>query len=401
MFKIPLFEIDRLLLLSLLGVCLTACGGGGGNDGSSKNQSSSKASSSSVASSSSSSSAISVTSLAALADFPVGVAVSAGNEQFSILKQNDNGEAQREVVETHFSEMVAGNIMKMSYLHPQEDTYTFEQADALINYAETQGIEMHGHALVWHPDYQVPDWMKNYEGDKNAWLAMIAKHSTKIATHFAGRLNSWDVVNEAFEDNGSYRNSLFFQKMGKDYIETAFTAARAGDPDADLYYNDYNLSQSATKIDAVITMVKDFQEREIPIDGIGFQMHIQLDYPSIATIKAHFKKAADTGLKVRISELDIPLNNPYGERNNYDELTPALEQEQKVRYCEVVEAYMDTVPAAQRGGITVWGIWDSSSWLITLPERNKQDWPLLFDDNFQAKPALAGFADGLQGNACN
>src|SRR5690606_23132050 len=122
----PLFEIDRLLLLSLLGVCLTACGGGGGNDGSSKNQSSSKASSSSVASSSSSSSAISVTSLAALADFPVGVAVSAGNEQFSILKQNDNGEAQREVVETHFSEMVAGNIMKMSYLHPQEDTYTFE-----------------------------------------------------------------------------------------------------------------------------------------------------------------------------------------------------------------------------------------------------------------------------------
>ena len=189
--------------------------------------------------------------------------------------------------------------------------------------------------------------------------------------------------------------------MDEDYIETAFVAARAGDPDADLYYNDYNLSQSAAKIDAVITMVKDFQQRDIPIDGIGFQMHIQLDYPSITTIKAHFKKAADTGLMVRISELDIPLNNPYGERNNFDEFTPALAQEQKVRYCQVVEAYMDTVPEPQRGGITVWGIWDSSSWLITLPERNKPDWPLLFNDDFQAKPALAGFADGLQGNPCN
>ena len=191
MFKAPV--LNKLLLTCLFSAYLTACGGSSGSDGPSGNQNSSKASSSSVASSpasSSSSSAINVTSLAALADFPVGVAVSAGNETLSILKQNDNGAAQREVVETHFSEMVAGNIMKMSYLHPQENTYTFEQADALIDYAQSQGIEMHGHALVWHPDYQVPGWMKNYAGDKAAWLAMIAEHSTKIAEHFARKLNS-------------------------------------------------------------------------------------------------------------------------------------------------------------------------------------------------------------------
>lgn len=402
-----------VLLFAALG--LAACGGSSSD--SKPSPSSSSASSSSINSSSSSvssasSSAISdgpVASLHTLADFPVGVSVSAGNEQQSLLANTDNGAAQRNVVETHFSQLTAGNIMKMSYLHPTEGGYTFDQADALVNYANEKGLGMHGHALVWHSDYQVPGWMKTYSNDPETFRAMLAEHSETIASHFAGRLESWDVVNEAFNDDGTYRNSdsLFYQRLGETYIDTAFISARAGDPNVDLYYNDFNISNVGPKFNAVLAMVDGLIEREVPIDGVGFQMHVFMGWPSTSDIKSNFQKIVDRGLKVKITELDIPINNPYDGSYNYPNnyqasLTPELAQTQKTRYCEIVTAYMDVVPEDLRGGITVWGINDSSSWLIQqLFNRQHQDWPLLFDDEFNQKPALEGVADGLTGKTCS
>src|SRR5690554_1314460 len=231
MFKAPMFKtsvFNKLLLTGLFSAYLTACGGSGGSDGSSGNQTSSKASSSSVASSPASSSSSSasaddgpIASLHTLADFPVGVSVSAGTEPQSLLANTANGAAQRNVVETHFSQLTAGNIMKMSYMHPVEGNYTFEQADALVNYANDKGLSMHGHALVWHSDYQVPGWMKTYPGDAEDFRTMLAEHSTTITKHFAGRVESWDVVNEAFNEDGTYRNgdSLFYQRLNETYID--------------------------------------------------------------------------------------------------------------------------------------------------------------------------------------
>lgn len=393
---------------------LAACGGGSGGSsspvpmpGSSSVSSSSSVESSVASSSSSSSSSAPDISLKALADFPVGVAVSAGTETYSILRDNANATAQRTIIEQHFDQITAGNIMKMSYLHPGIDTFAFTQADELLNYATDNDIDMHAHALVWHSDYQVPGWMKTFVGDKAAWSAMMKNHVEGVAAHYSGRVASWDVVNEAFEDNGSYRNSIFFQKMGKDYIEEAFTNARAADQNADLYYNDYNISPGGAKLNAVLAMVDDFQERNIPIDGIGFQMHVYMAWPSAATIKSSFKAVVDRGLKVKITELDIPFNNPYDGSYNYPNnyiavLTPALAQTQKVRYCEIVKAYMEVVPAEQRGGITVWGVWDGDTWLNqALFNNNHKDWPLLFDLDFQPKPALEGFANALTGKACS
>lgn len=338
-----------------------------------------------------------VASLRTLAAFPIGAAVSYGNETYSY----SNSVPQQNVLKQHFSQITAGNIMKMSYLHPSLNTYSYTDADSLVKFATDNGITVHGHTLVWHSDYQVPGFMKTFTGDKAAWLAMLKTHEQTIATHYAGKLASWDVVNEALADGGGYRDSLFHQKMGADYIEQAFINTRAVDPGAELYYNDYNLESDPAKLATLNSMLDGYAQRGVPISGVGFQMHIMLDTPSVATIQAALKTIVDRKLKVKISELDIPINNPYSAAYKAGDIKTVLTTElalaQKKRYCDVIKAYMDTVPASLRGGIVVWGVNDPGSWLNTP---GHTEWPLLFDAAYAAKPALRGFADGLSGIAC-
>jgi endo-1,4-beta-xylanase len=381
---------------------LTACGGG-----SSGSSSGSSSSSSSSGSSSSGGISVSLTfeNLYDLAEFPVGVAVSAANEPYSIM-QGQWSAGQRQVIEQHFSSITPGNIMKMSYLQPEQGEFTFDDADALVDYALGNGIGVHGHTLVWHSEYQVPEWMETFPGDKDAWLQVIADHATGVVTHFQGQVESWDVVNEAFNDDGSYRNSLFYQKMQEDYIEAAFVAARAADPAADLYYNDYGMESPGAKLNAVVAMAEDFQTRGIPIDGIGFQAHIFMGWPTVDNLKASMQQVVDLGLKVKISELDIPINNPFDGSYNYPGnyeavLTEELAEEQKRRFCEVVAAYLEVVPEHLRGGITVWGVFDRDTWLKqALFNNNHEEWPLLFNHDLEPKPAAQGVGDALMGTEC-
>ncbi len=339
-----------------------------------------------------------VTSLKSLVPFPIGVAVNAGNEANSIISSGTSAR-QQAVVLPHFNQMTAGNIMKMSYLHPSENSFTFDQADALVSFATAQGIAVHGHTLIWHSDYQVPSFMKNYSGD---FAAMLKKHVQTITTHYAGKVDSWDVVNEALADNGEsgavngFRNSVFYQKMGVNFIDQAFINARAADPNADLFYNDYSIENGDAKTNNMLSLVDGLKARNIPITGVGFQMHLLSDWPATSTIEAAMKAVADRGLKVKISELDVRVNNPYNPSAPvYTSLTAEAANKQKERYRQIVAAYLRAVPPSQRAGITVWGVWDADSWLNTS---QNPDWPLLFDDNFNAKPALQGFADGLTGH---
>jgi endo-1,4-beta-xylanase len=338
-----------------------------------------------------------VTSLKSLVSFPVGVAVNAGNEADSIISSGTSSQ-QQAVVLPHFNQMTAGNIMKMSYLHPSENSFTFDQADAFVSFAAANGLAVHAHTLVWHSDYQVPSFMKNYSGD---FKAMLKKHVQTIASHYAGKVDSWDVVNEALADNGEsgavngFRNSVFYQKMGVNFIDQAFINARAADPNADLFYNDYSIENGDAKTNNMLSLVDGLKARNVPISGVGFQMHVLSDWPNTSTIEAAMKAVADRGLKVKISELDVRVNNPYNSSATvYTSLTAEAANKQKERYRQIVAAYLRAVPPAQRAGITVWGVWDANSWLNT-PQN--PDWPLLFDDNFKAKPALQGFADGLAG----
>jgi endo-1,4-beta-xylanase len=370
------------------------------------------ASSSSSATSSSTGSVYSanVDHLRDLATFPIGAAVTnTDGPSYNILTNT----SEQAVVEKHFDQMTAGNIMKVSYLHPDLNTFSFTNADAFVDYANSKSMTVHGHALIWHADYQVPNFMKNWAGTSADFLTMLETHVTTIVDHFEakGNVPSWDVVNEALNDSSpsNFRtDSAFYIKSGNSavYIEKAFQAARAADSDAILYYNDYNIDQNNAKTTKLIEMITDFQARNIPIDGVGFQMHVFMDYPSIANIKAAMKKVADKGLKVKITELDVAINNPYSSgwslatASTYNNTTAGA---QKMRYCEIIAGYKEVVPESQRGGITVWGTTDANTWLTTATSQyNGQAlaWPLLFDNNYNDKPALRGFADGLLGNTC-
>lgn len=341
-----------------------------------------------------------VAGLKTLAEFPVGMEVQAGDETRSLFEVVD----QQPLLRKHFSEVVPGNIMKISFLHPEENVFTFDDADRLVDFALANDMTVHGHTLIWwHPE-QIPAWMKNYTGD---WNAMMHDHVYQIVSHFRGLVHSWDVVNEAVSvtnisptgkaTGATYYDSIFYQKMGKEFIENAFKSARQADPDALLYYNDWALSHNDAKLDFTLAMVNDFLARSIPIDGIGFQMHTWLDWPSVSDIKTAFAKAAATGLMVKITEMDMRINNsflapPQGFRPK-PQLTPELALAQKDRYKAIVAAYLDAVPPAQRGGITFWGLIDGETWMqhvLPYPE-----WPLLLHDDYTVKPAFYGVAEAL------
>jgi endo-1,4-beta-xylanase len=352
-------------------------------------------------------------------DFPIGVAVSnTDSPSYNILTVA----AEQNVVEKHFNQVTAGNIMKVSYLHPfnngDSNDFNFADADAFVDYANLKNMTVHGHALIWHSAYQVPDFMKNWSGTSTDFLAMLDTHVDTIVKHFTekGNVVSWDVVNEAIDDNNpaNFRvDSPFYIKSDNSaiYIERAYIAAREADANVDLYYNDYSTEANGAKMDKVIGMLTDFKARSIPIDGIGFQMHVFLDYPSITDISEAMKRVVDLGYKVKISELDVAINNPYsgGWPNNKVTTFTSTSAEalaQKKRYCEIVTAYLATVPEALRGGVTVWGTTDANTWLNDLFKGASQyngakiAWPLLFDEQYNDKPALRGFADALEGTAC-
>lgn len=331
---------------------------------------------------------------------PVGVAVPAGRPINSVLKSM----VRQTIVNHHFSQVTAENIMKPSYLHPAESRFFFDHADALVDYAASHDKTVHGHVLIWHN--RLPNWMNNFTGDAADWTTMMTGHITEIVSHFAAGdiVVSWDVVNEAFANTDNdgdglndLRNTIWHDNIGAGYLAAAFRAANAADPNADLYYNDYNISGVRAKLSAVLDLVDQFQNdpSPVPIHGIGFQMHVNLTWPDINQIRDSFALAVATGLKIKITELDIAVNTDRS-RNpmSLAEFTDAVAVQQQERYEAIVAAYMDEVPEAQRGGISVWGIADLDSW---LRRHNALEWSLLFDDDLEPKAALQGFADGLTG----
>ena len=195
---------------------------------------------------------VTVTSLKALANFPIGVAVPR-----SLLTDT----AHQDVVIRHFSQLSSENDMKMDAMHPSESTFDFTKADALLSFAEANGLSVHGHVLVWHS--QIPDWIKNFEGNESSWVAMMENHVTQIATRYSGQLETWDVVNEAIDTSepDNIRNSFWKQTIGPDYVVKAFESAKKhiGDKDIKLFYNDYSFHQAAKRA-AIYDLVVELNE---------------------------------------------------------------------------------------------------------------------------------------------
>ncbi|MGK5672007.1 endo-1,4-beta-xylanase [Micromonospora sp. URMC 106] len=270
------------------------------------------------------------------------------------------------ILNREFNSVTPENEMKIDATEPQQGQFTFANADRIVSHARSRGMSVRGHTLAWHS--QQPGWMQNMSG--SALRQAMLNHVTQVATHFRGQVVAWDVVNEAFADGstGARRDSNL-QRTGNDWIEAAFRAARAADPGAKLCYNDYNTDDwTHAKTQAVYNMVRDFKQRGVPIDCVGFQSHFNSGSPYPGNYRTTLSSFAALGVDVQITELDIAGASPTTYRN-------------------VVN---DCLAVSRCTGITVWGIRDSDSWRAS-------DTPLLFDNSGNRKPAYDAVLAALNG----
>jgi len=281
-----------------------------------------------------------------------------------------DGSTFRSIMSKQFGILTPENDMKFDHLHPARDTYRFVSADSLVTFAESNGMRVRGHNLVWHS--QLPAWVTSGTWTTTDAQQLMVDHITNVVSHYRGHVMEWDVVNEALADDGSLRPGFWADHIGRSYVEAAFRAARAADPTVGLFYNDYNIEGLGPKSDSVYAMVKDFLSHGVPITGVGFESHFVLNgVPS--TLAANIARFAALGVKVHITELDVRIQAPT---------TPAALQTQAQNYREVVSACMSS-PACDV--LVLWGFTDKESWIPgTFPGWGDA---LIYDSLYQPKPA--------------
>ncbi len=287
----------------------------------------------------------------------------------------DSGALLRTIVAREFSMLWTGTFMKFDYVHPTRTTYNYGSADAVVAFAQSHGMVVRGHTLVWHS--QVPSWVTNGGYPADTLEAILKDHIDNVVGHFKGKLAAWDVVNEAMGDDANLRATIWYNAIGPDYIEQAFRWARADDPDVPLYYNDYGIETINAKSTAVLNMLSDLKAKGVPLDGIGFQFHYAADQaPTTEAIVANFGRFAALGLKIQITEADMRIHTQNGVPVNAADL-----QTQATAYRNMVNACLQTPNC---NAIEIEGIYDGQAWV-----NDPTQWgaPVLYDRNMQPKPA--------------
>jgi endo-1,4-beta-xylanase len=294
----------------------------------------------------------------------------------------DMDDLRYNILTTHHNIVTAENAMKPQYLQGTKGVFTFDVADAIVNKALSCGLKFHGHTLAWHQ--QSPAWMNGEGVSRDEAIDNLVTHTKTVVEHFKGKVVSWDVLNEAVDDNppntddwkAGLRQSPWFKSIGADYVEILFKAARAADPSVKLYYNDYNLD-NPNKAAVVYNMVKDVNERNPDvsgrplIDGVGMQGHYN-SHTSSANVENSLQRFISLGVEVSVTELDVQ----YGEGGKQTEEQKTAQGLVYAALFNVFKKYADNI-----GRVTMWGIDDGSSW-------RKQACPTMFDDNLQPKPAF-------------
>jgi endo-1,4-beta-xylanase len=200
------------------------------------------------------------------------------------------------VVQQHFNSIVAENCMKSESLQPQEGKFDFSLADQFVDFGQENDMFIVGHTLIWHS--QTPAWFfvdeNGNDVSREVLIERMKNHITTVVGRYKGRIHGWDVVNEAIEDDGSFRKSKFYQIIGEDFIRLAFEFAHEADPDAELYYNDFSMAKNE-KREGVIKMVRNLQSQGVKIDGIGMQGHMTMDFPAIEDFEESLLAFADLG----------------------------------------------------------------------------------------------------------
>jgi len=323
------------------------------------------------------------------ADFPIGGAISVRH----VLKD----QKLDSITASNFNSITATNDMKMYALVKHDSIPDFTKVDSLVAYTRDNNMRLFGHALVWH--YALPKWIAKTTAEKGvAWAdTFLEKYICTVVTRYKNDVVAWDVVNEAFETKtDTYRKTFWHETFGEPYIEKAFRYAHSADPNAKLFYNDFGQEKYPEKSKAIAAMAKDFKERGVPIHGLGLQMHLEMGTPEDAIADA-LKMAASTGLLVHVSELDIIFNSHNDEnasgKQAITELTEEMKEAQAEKFKQVALLYRKHVPKAQQFGITFWDFNDRDTWI--KPFFDLKEWPTIFDEILDPKPAYYGFAEGL------
>ena len=311
--------------------------------------------------------------------------------------------AALKLIKTHFNSIVAENCMKIGSLQPREGQFQFKEADEFVAFGEKNKMFIIGHTLVWHA--QAPGWFfKDENGNdvsREVLIQRMKTHITTVVSRYKGRVKGWDVVNEAILDDGSWRKSKFYNIIGEDFIRLAFEFAHAADPKAELYYNDFSMSQEG-KRKGVVAMIQKLKAQGVKVTSVGMQGHLGLDYPKAEEFEKSILAFASAGVNVQITEFDITVlpspgqnvgadvaqNYAYKkEMNPYPDSLPApVALRLENRYMEFFKLFLKHQDKISR--VTVWGLTDGDSWRNNWPVFGRKDYPLLFDRAYQPKPVV-------------
>lgn len=302
----------------------------------------------------------------------VGAAVSAG--------VCDDPRLQR-IITKDFSVLTTENALKMEVVAPESGRYEWGDADAIVAFAERHDQSVRGHTLVWHQ--QLPSWvLRSAEHERDE---ILRAHITATVGRYRGRIKYWDVVNEAIDDNGSFRQTPWSGSAPIETFQKAFQWAHDTDPSGLLFYNDYGAEALGMKSDAVYALLKNLRERQVPVHGVGLQMHLDGMSPiSLEDVRTNIRRLATLGLIIHITELDVRMPVP---------LTPQAKSKQAAVYRRVVELVLSE-PAVQ--ALVVWGIHDGASWIPSqFPGHGGA---LLYDAQCRPKPSYTAVLEALRGN---
>ena len=304
------------------------------------------------------------------------------------------------IVNSEFNTITPENSLKWMFIQPKPNKFNFKAADKYVEMGLKNNMYIVGHALVWHA--QLADFMQNIDNSAEA-RKHVDNHINRLVSRYKGKIDAWDVVNEAFEEDGSLRASVFYKNMGENYIEEVFRITEKADPDADLIYNDYNLYKPEKRA-AVLKMVKNFKSNGTKINGVGVQAHWDLKSPSLEEIEQIILDIHAEGVSVSFTELDISvLPNPWEmvgaevtqnfskfegdpKMNPYPNGLPdAVQEKLAKRYQDIFNLFVKHSDKINR--VTFWGVMDKHSWLNDWPIKGRTNYPLLFDRDYQPKVA--------------
>jgi len=316
----------------------------------------------------------------------------------------ESNAAAATLVKKQLNSISPENVLKWEAIHPLPGQFDFSLADRYVQFGVTNHMFIVGHNLIWHS--QTPDWVfQNADSkpvDRDTLLARMREHIFTVVGRYKGKINGWDVVNEAISENGQMRKSQWQQIIGDDFVVKAYQFAHEADPDAQLYYNDYGL-ESSSKQKGAIALIEKLQAAGVKVAGVGLQGHYRMDRPTTDQIDRAITAFSALGIKVMITELDINML-PSAMRNDtadvsYNEaarpdlnpytngLPDSVQQQLALRYASLFEVFWKHRTEIAR--VTFWGLKDDDSWLNDWPIKGRTAYPLLFGRDLLPKPAFA------------